>query len=129
MTTTRAAILLGLVLVLAGCSNAGTPSVSPSPGGPVTSPEEAEARVKAARPEFAALGPLDPDVIGACCWSEVKAVEGGYQVQFTVGWGDCPAGCINRHVWTFSVAPDGQFALTGEEGPPVPPEVMAGAGA
>jgi hypothetical protein len=92
----------------------------------VTSPEEALAFVQAEHPEFAGLGPLDPDLIGACCWSEVKAVEGGYQVTFTVGWGDCPAGCIEKHVWTFVVAPDGRVGLIGEEGPVVPPNVMPG---
>jgi hypothetical protein len=121
------------VLLLAGCSAAGgaspSPSPSPSPSAvAVTSPDEAEARVEALHPEFAGMAPLDPDVIGACCWSEAKAVEGGYQVTFTIGWGDCPAGCINRHVWTFAVSPGGEVALIGEEGPPVPPDVMSNAG-
>jgi hypothetical protein len=131
MKITRPAWLMALLLVLAACSSAGgspsTPSPSPS-GSPVTSPEDATARVQAAHPEFAGLGPLDPDVIGACCWAEAKAVEGGYQVVFTVGWGDCPAGCINRHKWTFAVAPDGQVGLIGEEGPEVPANVMPGGG-
>jgi hypothetical protein len=131
MTTTRLALLVVVSLVLAACaagSSPPSPSPSPSPSQPVvTSPEEAVARVQAERPEFAGLGPLDPDIIGACCWSESKAVEGGYQVTFTVGWGDCPAGCINRHVWTFAVAPDGQLALLGEDGPAVPAGVMPGA--
>jgi hypothetical protein len=131
MTTTRAALSTVLLIVVAACSAAGgtapPPPPSPSPSGSaVTSPEEALARVQAERPEFAGLGPLDPDLIGACCWSEAKAVEGGYQVKFTIGWGDCPAGCINRHVWTFAVAPDGRVGLIGEEGPAVPPDVMTG---
>ena len=129
MKTTRATPLMFLLVVVAACSAAGAPtsSPSPSPSGPaVTSPEEATARVQAAHPEFAGLGPLDPDVIGACCWAEAKAVEGGYQVVFNVGWGDCPAGCINRHRWTFLVAPDGQVGLIAEEGPEVPPDVMQG---
>jgi hypothetical protein len=129
MRITRPAWLIPL-LFLAACSSAGGPPSTPSPspsGSPVTSPEEATARVQAAHPEFAGLGPLDPDLIGACCWAEAKAVEGGYQVEFTVGWGDCPAGCIYRHKWTFAVAPDGQVGLIGEEGPAVPADVMAGA--
>lgn len=130
MKTIRPVLLMTLLL-LAACSSAGGPpsTPSPSPSGPaIMSPEDATARVQAAHPEFAGLGPLDPDVIGACCWSEAKAVEGGYQVVFTVGWGDCPAGCINRHKWTFAVAPGGQVGLIGEEGPEVPAEVMQGAG-
>jgi hypothetical protein len=132
MNITRPACLMILLLVMAACSSAGvppsTPSPSPSPSTPpVTSPEDATARVQAAHPEFAGIGPLDPDVIGACCWAEAKAVEGGYQVVFTVGWEDCPAGCINRHKWTFAVAPDGQVGLIGDEGPEVPADVMQGA--
>ena len=130
MKTARAALLPALLLVLAACSAAGAPlsaSPPPSPGQPAaTSPEEALARVQAAHPEFAELGPLDPELIGACCWSEAKAVEGGYQVVFTVGWGDCPAGCIYRHQWTFAVAPDGQVGLIGEQGPEVPADIMPG---
>jgi hypothetical protein len=131
MKTSRPASLLTLLLVLAACSAAGgpPPTPSPSPSGPaVTSPEEAAARVQAEHPEFAGLGPLDPDLIGACCWYEATAVEGGYQVVFNVGWGDCPAGCINRHRWTFAVAPDGRVGLIGEEGTEVPPDVMPGGG-
>jgi hypothetical protein len=86
----------------------------------VTSPEEAAARVKVEHPEFAGLTPPNPDLIGACCWYEATAVDGGYQVVVTVGWGDCPAGCIDRHVWTFAVAPDGRVGLLDEEGPAVP---------
>jgi hypothetical protein len=131
MTTTRAALSMALLLaVIAACSAAGgtaPPTPSPSPSGPaITSPEQALARVQAEHPEFAGIGPLDPDLIGACCWSEAKAVDGGYQVTFTVGWGDCPAGCIERHVWTFAVAPDGTVGLIGEQGPAVPPDVMTG---
>jgi hypothetical protein len=130
MKTSRPALLVSFLLVLAACSAAGGPPAStppPSPSQPaVTSPEAALARVQAAYPEFAGLGPLDPELIGACCWSEAKAVEGGYQVVFTVGWGDCPAGCINRHQWTFAVAPDGQVGLIGEQGPEVPADVMPG---
>ena len=129
MRTSRLASLLALLLVLAACSAAGGPLPSPTPSGPaVTSPEEAAARVQAEHPELAGLGPLDPDLIGACCWYEAEAVEGGYQVVFNVGWGDCPAGCINRHRWTFLVAPDGQVGLIAEEGPEVPPDVMQGGG-
>ena len=124
MRTIRTVFLSILLITAAACSSAGG-SPQPSPGGsPVTSPEAALARVQAEYPEFGGLGPLDPDVIGACCFSEVKAVDGGYQVVVTVGWGDCPAGCINRHTWTFLVSPDGQVGLIGEGGPAVPPDVM-----
>jgi len=63
----------------------------------------------------------DPDMIGGCCWYEATEIEGGYQVVMHVGWGDCPAGCINKHTWTFAVTPDGEVGLVGESGDPVPP--------
>lgn len=131
MKTTAPALLLTSILVLAACSAAAGPSPSPSPApsqSPVTSPEEAAAQVKAEHPEFAGLTPPNPDLIGACCWYEATAVEGGYQVVVTVGWGDCPAGCIDRHVWTFAVAPDGTVGLIGEEGPAVPAGQMPAEG-
>jgi hypothetical protein len=127
MNTTRPALLLMSLLIVAACSAAApSPSPSPSPTA-VTSPEQAAARVKAEHPEFAGLTPPNPDLIGACCWYEATAVEGGYQVVVTIGWGDCPAGCIDRHVWTFAVAPDGRVGLIGEEGPPVPADQMPAA--
>jgi hypothetical protein len=126
MTTYRPALLVVALLALAACSAAASPPPSPTPGTPVTSPEEAVAQVQAEFPELAGIGPLDPEVIGACCWSEAQAVEGGFQVMFTVGWEDCPAGCINRHRWAFAVAPDGRVGLIGEDGPAVPPDMMPG---
>jgi hypothetical protein len=127
MTIQRLTLLVVVLLAFAGCSGAASPlPPSPTPGTLVTSPEEAVARVQAAFPQFAGIGPLDPEVIGACCWHEAKAVEGGYEVMFTVGWGDCPAGCIDRHRWTFAVAPDGRVGPLGEDGPPVPANEMPG---
>jgi len=49
-------------------------------------------------------------------------------LRYTVGWGDCPAGCINRHVWDVTATPtpvgDGVFEfevkVTGERGQPLP---------
>lgn len=38
----------------------------------------------------------------------LRTVEGDKRVYaFSVGWGDCPAGCISRHTWTATVTPDG----------------------
>lgn len=129
MKTFRPALLVTSLLLFAACSAAGpSPSPSPSPSQPaVTTPEQAAARVKAEHPEFARLTPPNPDLIGACCWYEATAVDGGYQVVVTVGWGDCQAGCIDRHVWTFAVAPDGRVGLIGEVGPTVPAGQLPGA--
>ena len=96
--------------------------------GPVTSPEDAVARVVAAHPEFAGIIPLNQDLIGQCCWYEVARVPAGYQVLIHVGWGDCPAGCIEKHDWTFLVSADGSIGLVGEKGSPVPPGIMPSGG-
>jgi hypothetical protein len=106
-----------------------TPGTSPSPppdGGDIATPDEAAARVVEEFPMFTGIGPMDPDLIGACCWYEASRVNGGFQVTFTVGWGDCPAGCIDRHNWTFAVTPAGQVGLIAEDGPSVPPGQLPG---
>ena len=38
----------------------------------------------------------------------------------TNGWGDCPAGCINKHNWVFEVSAAGVVAPAGESGDPLP---------
>jgi hypothetical protein len=38
---------------------------------------------------------------------------------FSHGWGDCPAGCIERHSWTVTLNYNGSIALE-ESGPPIP---------
>lgn len=35
---------------------------------------------------------------------------------FSYGWGDCPAGCINRRSWDFSVFPSGEVSFEGSYG-------------
>jgi hypothetical protein len=37
-----------------------------------------------------------------------------------VGWGDCPAGCINEHRWTYAVSSTGDVDLVDESGDPLP---------
>lgn len=39
------------------------------------------------------------------------------QFYFKYGYGDCPAGCINRHIWGFNVYSDGHVDYIGEDGP------------
>jgi len=128
-----------LVAILAACSPAVTPGPSgpPSPSAPapsssaapgpttVTSPEAAAALVLAADPRFAGLGPQDPNRIGECCFYAAEPTAGGYEVTIEIGWGDCPAGCINRHHWFYTVATDGSVRLDREDGPPVPAGVPA----
>ncbi|TAK00733.1 MAG: hypothetical protein EPO36_07640 [Chloroflexota bacterium] len=135
------AILAAISIGAAGCSGAGAsgspsqaptptaavPSPTPTTPGPtpiaatVASPADAAALVIATDPRFDGAVALTADVIGASKWWEAEALaDGAYRVSLTVGWGDCPAGCINRHVWTFEVTADGQVTLLEESGDPVP---------
>jgi hypothetical protein len=50
----------------------------------------------------------------------MRTVEGGKRVYaFSVGWGDCPAGCYARHTWTVTIAADGGISVV-ESGNPLP---------
>ena len=69
---------------------------------------------------FAGIGPADPDLIGQAAWYEVAATQNGWQVQVRIGWGDCPAGCINQHRWVYAVTREGDVSLVSEEGDPPP---------
>ncbi len=135
-TFARPLLLVFVALALVACSSAassgspspssGGPSDPPTPSGgvigPVTTGEQAVAAVVAANPQFAGIGPKDPNLIGQSKWYEVAPASGvgAFIVRFTVGWGDCQAGCIEKHTWTFAVGPDGAVTLQAEDGSPVP---------
>jgi len=113
--------LLVLVTSLAACGAgaASTPSVAR-----VAAPGDAAALVIASNPMFAGTMERRPDVIGASRWWTAEPLaSGGYRVEVTVGWGDCPAGCIEHHVWTFDVDASGSLKLVGESGDPVPSDL------
>jgi hypothetical protein len=116
--------LLLLVSLIAGCaSGAAAPTTEP-----VTTAEAAAARVIAENPALAGIEPENPDMIGACCFWRAEESADGYRLEFEVGWGDCQAGCIDRHRWTYEVARDGSVELIAEEGPPVPTGVPGAEG-
>lgn len=100
---------------------ASVPASTPTPIAPdVASPADAAALVIATDPRFEGAIALSPDVIGASKWWEALALDdGAYRISLTVGWGDCPAGCINHHTWVFRVSADGEVALLEELGDPV----------
>lgn len=50
-----------------------------------------------------------------------EANAGAWLLEYSVGFGDCPAGCIGRHFWTFRVHDDGVVEYLGSRGDP-PPE-------
>ena len=122
--------LVVLAFVLAACSTAGTPA--PSPTGPAPTPTpiaadvnsaaDAAALVIATNPLFEGAAELNPDMIGASKYWEAQALDdGAFQITMTIGWGDCPAGCIERHVWVYNVTADGALTLVEESGDPLPP--------
>jgi hypothetical protein len=128
----RAMVTL-LLVALAACNAPGVPSPSPEPTprptptpitAPVATPEDAAALVIATDPRFAGAIPLRPDVMGASKWWKAEPLAGGgYRIELTIGWGDCPAGCIDRHVWTFDVDATGGLTLVGESGDEVPADL------
>jgi hypothetical protein len=138
------ALLVAVLLVAAACSSAAaptqvpvvpplpstTPSAAPSddltpvPGASASAPasdaDRAAAAVLATDPHFTNLQPFNADLIGQCCFYVVRETPDGWAVTVEIGWGDCPAGCIDKHRWTFTVDPAGAVKKTGETGPAVP---------
>jgi hypothetical protein len=104
---------------------AGSPAAG-GPSGAISSPEAAAAAVLATDPRFAGLEAKNPELIGQCCFYEVQQAPNGWKVSIEIGWGDCPAGCIDRHNWTFTVTPTGTVTKVSESGPPVPSGTPAG---
>ena len=130
----RTSLGLALALLVAACGSSapsGTP-VATDGGAPTTTPisvaseEAAMAVVRGRSPLFDGIERKNPDLIGQGSWWDAKAVEGGWRVTVEVGWGDCPAGCIDRHTWTWDVSPDGRTAFGGETGTPLADQVLAG---
>jgi hypothetical protein len=130
-----------LLLIVGGCASGAatappgsSPAASPIPSaslvaGIPTTPDEAAALVIASDPRFTGIGKKNPDLIGACCFYEATATGGGsFAVTIEIGWGDCPAGCSERHRWFYVVNQDGAIGLQREEGAPVPSDVGSGGG-
>jgi len=119
------------MLAACGAASAPTPSadptIRPTPT-PITvtvkTPADAAAVVIATNPMFTGTTELQPDMIGASkYWKATPLDGGGYRIELTIGWGDCPAGCIEKHVWTYDVDASGGLTLVGETGDPVPSDL------
>ena len=108
-----ALVALFLVVGLAACA------APPRASGP-TDADDAARLALAQQARFAGIGPLEENMIGQAAWYEVTETSGGWEVVIRIGWGDCPAGCINEHRWTYGVGRDGGVELTGEEGDQLP---------
>jgi hypothetical protein len=109
-----AVLALAAALAAAGC----IPAQSVMP---LTSAEAVEL-VLDQNPLFAAIAPRDPELIGQAAWYEVTATDDGWRVEIRVGWGDCPAGCISEHRWTYAVSSTEDVDLVEESGDPLPAE-------
>ena len=67
------------------------------------------------------VGYAEPN--GMCCDGSdltIQAENGHWRLEYSLGWGDCPSGCINRRYWTFSVSRDGTVAFTDSWGDTLP---------
>jgi hypothetical protein len=126
--------LVAVVALVAACAGAtGTsPSAAPSVGGgPVTTEEQAIARVIEHEPRLAGIVRRDPDMIGQASWYEAMPASGvgAFVVTVRLGWGDCQAGCIDEHTWVYAVGPDGSVTLQSEGGGAVPDSAWPAPGA
>ena len=103
-----------LALFLAACTAA--------PGASGTPPDAAAAAqlALAQQERFRGIGPFDPNLIGQAAWYKVAPAGDGWEVQIRIGWGDCPAGCINEHLWLYGVTHDGSVHLISEDGDALP---------
>jgi hypothetical protein len=62
------------------------------------------------------ISPSNPSVIGQSVWYDAAQDASGYSVTVTAGAGDCQAGCIQQHSWTYHVGPDGTVNLVSDQG-------------
>jgi hypothetical protein len=105
-----AAAILGLFLL--SCTRAG--------GGAVTSANAAARLALQQQERFAGIAARDESLIGQAGWYEVAETDDGWDVLIRIGWGDCPAGCIHEHRWTYHVTRAGAVSLLRETGDPMP---------
>ena len=106
-TIALAALALALLagLVLTPAASAGKPPkrvVALTLSGAVRVPEithfplseAAAAHVASLSPVLEGIPAQDPDLIGQAYWWAAEESGDGWRVTSEVGWGDCPAGCI-----------------------------------
>jgi len=122
-----AALFLVLVAACAGLEPAASGAGAPTPTAIVVDDAaSAMAAVRTRSPLFDGIERRNRDLIGQGSWWDAEPVEGGWRVTVEVGWGDCQAGCIDRHTWTYLVEQDGTVAFQGETGLPLLDDVLAG---
>jgi len=106
-----------------GASPSATPGVTPTPNPSPTQPPATQVTSAAqaaalvfAREHIGRMSPLMANMVGQSTWYEAFEDGDGYTVSVTAGAGDCQAGCIERHTWTYHVSLDGTVTLVSEEG-------------
>jgi hypothetical protein len=133
-----AAAAVLLVLVVAGCAGGAASSAAPSAStaSPAASSSSAQPSsidsafaaahaVGGANPILAGVAPHDRDAIGQASYWEAAATDAGFRLTYTVGWGDCMAGCINSHTFVYDVSQKGVVKLVRETGDAIPADVTA----
>ncbi len=105
---------LAVFLLVSACAQA------PGSSSTATSAAQAAGVALSQQARFRGIGPFDSNTIGQAAWYKVAASSDGWEVLIRIGWGDCPAGCINEHRWTYTVGRDGSVGLTREEGDALP---------
>ena len=126
----RVAATLALVAVAAIAASCGTSLATPSPTtNIIESPADAARAIANEVPLFEGIGPRDANLIGQAAWYEATPKEAAkppvpWTVTFRVGWGDCPAGCIDEHTWTYDVGADGSVTFVTQTGPPLPADAV-----
>jgi hypothetical protein len=131
--TTFLGSLVVVLGVVAACGSSGAPnrSAPPTPGpSPIVTAADTAAAVVAHQPLFTGIEERDPDRIGqGSSWTAVPAdtqdPPGSWTVTYVIGWGDCPAGCIDSHTWTYAVTGDGEVRYVSEAGSPLTDEAIA----
>ncbi len=122
-------LLLTAAVTIGACTGGASPSPSPAPSVSVGTAAQAMAVVAAHTPWFDGVKAKDPNAVGASAWWEASPMDAAtppaaWSVVVTVGWGDCQAGCINRHIWTWQVTTAGSLTAASESGPAVPPDLL-----
>ena len=112
--------LPGYILWVTGALALALAACAPGPLTAHLTAGEAVDLVLAQDERFAGIGPRDPQLIGQAAWHEVSEDDDGWQVVIRMGWGDCPAGCISEHRWTYVVSGSGEVELASEIGDPLP---------
>jgi hypothetical protein len=116
LATAALALFLAVTPVAAAVPTSGTP-VEP----PIEGLAEAHAAVLASGAPFEGFPFHDSALIGGSAWWEAYEIDGGWTVVYSVGWGDCPAGCISTHEFVYTVDTlTGAVTYEGDTGEPLP---------